>query len=151
MLERIYPQHHTNYSVVPIRGTVIKKDFPEVEEVLHEWPFNNTVVSYTTDKGELLQFEENNMMAAESTFRCVLDIKLLKGDPKTVKENTDVVVMESTAKRYFGNEDPIGKASNYSSRVSCHGSFRRRAFEQSPRMISSLHGMSAISSQLKTS
>ncbi len=112
VLERIYPQHHTNYSVVPHSfGTVITKDFPEVEEVCRmNGPFNNTVVTYTNEKGELLQFEENSMMAAEHTFFDVFSIRLLKGDPKTVlSKNTDVVVTESTAKRYFGNDDPIGK------------------------------------------
>ncbi|MEI9918775.1 MAG: ABC transporter permease [Bacteroidota bacterium] len=111
-LERIYPNHSTNYAVVPHSfGTVMPKDFPEVESVTRvQGPFGNAIVNYTNENGELIQFEEEHLIAAEKNFFQVFSIKLLKGDPATVlSKNTDIVITESTAKRYFGNEDPIGK------------------------------------------
>ncbi|HEX8060693.1 MAG TPA: ABC transporter permease, partial [Cyclobacteriaceae bacterium] len=111
-LERIYPNHRTNYAVVPHSfGAVMPKDFPEVEAVTRvQGPFGNAIVNHTTSKGELIQFEEQHMMAAEKNFFETFSIKLLKGDPATVlSKNTDIVITESTAIRYFGKEDPIGK------------------------------------------
>ncbi|HMJ69911.1 MAG TPA: ABC transporter permease [Cyclobacteriaceae bacterium] len=111
-LERIYPNHSTNYAVVPHSfGTVIPKDFPEVEQVVRiQGPANNVIVDHTNKKGELTQFEEQNILAAEKNFFNVFSIKLLQGDPNKVLANTtDVVITEKTAKRYFGAEDPIGK------------------------------------------
>jgi putative ABC transport system permease protein len=111
-LERIYPNHSTNYAVVPHSfGTVLPKDFPEVEQVVRiQGPVNNVIVNYTNPKGELTQHEEQKILAAEKTFFYVFSIRLLKGErDKVLTKNTDMVITEETAKRYFGNEDPIGK------------------------------------------
>lgn len=111
-LERIYPTHKTNYSVVPHSfGGVIPKDFAEVESVTRvNGPFNNVIVNHTTDNGELVQFEETKMIAAEKNFFEVFSYPLIKGEPsKVLQKNTDLVISQSAAKRYFKNEDPIGK------------------------------------------
>ena len=111
-LERIYPSHRTNYAVVPHSfGTVMPKDFPEVESVTRiAGPFQNAVVNYKNSKGELIQFEEQNLMAAEGNFFETFTIKLLQGDPaKALSKNTDLVISRSTAKKYFGDEEPMGK------------------------------------------
>jgi putative ABC transport system permease protein len=111
-LERIYPNHRTNYAVVPHSfGTVIPKDFPEVESVVRlQGPINNVVVNYIDKEGKSTQFEEQHILGAEKNFFQVFSIKLLKGDPANVlSKNTDMVITESTAKRYFGVEEPVGK------------------------------------------
>jgi putative ABC transport system permease protein len=112
VLERKYPNHSTNYAVVPHSfGDVMPKDFPEVEKVVRmSGNINDQIVTHRTDEGELVQFEEDFLQAAEANFFEVFNIKLLKGDAKTVLLNlTDLVITEATAKRYFGEEDPIGK------------------------------------------
>lgn len=111
-LERIYPNHRTNYAVVPHSfGTVIPKDFPEVEAVTRiQGPNNNVIVNYQNPKGELIQFEEQNILGVEKTFFETFDIKVLKGDAsKVFTKNTDIVITESTAKKYFGTDEAIGK------------------------------------------
>lgn len=111
-LERKYPNHITNYAVIPHSyADVIARDFPEVEQTVKmSGNFNNVLVNYTNDKQELKQFEENFIMAADSNFFDVFSIKLLQGDPKKVLVNpTDMVVTEETAKRYFGDSPAIGK------------------------------------------
>ncbi|MCI0751150.1 MAG: ABC transporter permease [Flammeovirgaceae bacterium] len=111
-LERKYPNHSTNYAIIPHSyGDVIQQDFAEVESVVKMGgPFNNVVVNYKNEKDELIQFEENFLMAADSNFFNVFSIKLQKGDPKKVLVTVnDIVITENTALRYFGKEDPIGK------------------------------------------
>jgi putative ABC transport system permease protein len=111
-LERKYPNHATNYAIIPHSyADAMLRDFPEVEQVVRMGgPVNNVIVTYKDSKDEQKQFEEDFLMAADSNFFDVFSIKILKGDPLKVLVNlTDIVVTEATAKKYFGAEDPIGK------------------------------------------
>ena len=50
-------------------------------------------------------------MFTDSTFFDVFSFRLLKGDPKTcLKEPRSIVLTEEYAKKYFGDEDPIGQS-----------------------------------------
>ncbi|MFZ5973454.1 MAG: ABC transporter permease [Bacteroidota bacterium] len=111
-LERKYPQHSTYYAIIPHSyADAMGRDFPEVEAVVRMGgPFNDVLVRYKDDRGDEKQFEEDFIMSADSSFFNVFSIKLLKGEANTVFKNlTDIVVTEATAKRYFGNEEPLGK------------------------------------------
>jgi putative ABC transport system permease protein len=111
-LERKYPNHSTYYAIIPHSyGDAIQNDFGEVESVVKVGgPINNVVVSYKNEKDEITQFEENFLMAADSNFFSVFSIQLIKGDPKKVLvTNSDLVITQTTAQRYFGDQDPIGK------------------------------------------
>jgi putative ABC transport system permease protein len=90
---------------------VLATEFPEVTSVVKMGgPFNDVLVSYQTSKDDLKQFEEDFVMAADSNFFEVFSIGLLKGDSKKVLlKQSDIVISESAAKRYFENSDPIGK------------------------------------------
>jgi putative ABC transport system permease protein len=111
-LERKYPNHSTNYAIIPHSyADVLPVDFPEIADVVKMGgPFNDIMVSYKNDKDEVKQFEEDFVMAADSNFFQMFSIKLLKGDPKqALIKLSDIVISEATAKRYFENEEPIGK------------------------------------------
>jgi putative ABC transport system permease protein len=111
-LERKYPNHSTHYAIIPHSyADAMGRDFPEVASVIKMGgPINNVVVNYRDARDEVKQFEENFIMAADSNFFNFFSIPLLKGDPQKALINLrDVVVTEQTAKRYFGNEEPVGK------------------------------------------
>jgi putative ABC transport system permease protein len=115
-LERKYPNHSTNYAIIPHSyGDMIQSDFAEVESVVKMFgPFNNVGVSYKDNAGNEKFFEENAVMAADSNFFKIFDLKIVKGDAaKMLVQNTDLVITEETAQRYFGKEDPIGKTLRY--------------------------------------
>jgi len=110
-LERKYPNHVTNYAIIPHSfADVIARDFPEVETTVKMAGPNNSVVTYIDEHQQRKQFEEEFIMVADSNFFDVFSIKLLQGDPKTVLSTvSDVVLTEQTVKRYFGEANPVGK------------------------------------------
>jgi len=56
------------------------------------------------------KFEEKNVFYADSTFLQVFSFKLIKGNPQTALQRSDAVLITGDmAKKYFGQEDAIGK------------------------------------------
>jgi len=92
------------YTCAPLPQTMIA-DYPEVIQatrIVGKW----SIVVKFQDKA----FYEDDILIVDSTFFDVFDFKLTKGDPKTVLVKPgSVVITESTAERYFGEEDPVGK------------------------------------------
>jgi len=120
-LERKYPSHITYYDIIPHSFMeVMVNDFPEVVAGTRIADFTaggrfGVMVRYTdTDKNnEQKSFEETKILAADSNFFDMFTIKILKGDQETaLKGANKMVITEETAKKYFGNEDPIGKTLN---------------------------------------
>jgi putative ABC transport system permease protein len=55
-------------------------------------------------------YNERNVFITDSDFFELFDFPLIRGDRKTVlSEPRSIVLTASSAKKYFGNEDPIGK------------------------------------------
>lgn len=56
-------------------------------------------------------FEQDDVAMADSTFFHVFDFPLIKGNPLTVlKDPFSIVLSETTAKKYFGNANPVGQS-----------------------------------------
>ncbi|MEZ4851226.1 MAG: ABC transporter permease [Bacteroidia bacterium] len=87
---------------------VMKREFPEVIDGVRLYPtgtFRPSVIEYK-DK----QFQEGGFMYADSTFFDVFSFHLLKGNPQTcLNAPKSVVLTETMVKKYFGEEDPMGK------------------------------------------
>ena len=94
-------------------------DYPEVEYATRvSSSFGYPVIRY----GDRV-FSEERWTAMDSTAFDVFALELVRGDPRTaLSKPNQVVITESTARRYFGDEDPMGKILN---------SDRRRDFEVS--------------------
>jgi putative ABC transport system permease protein len=93
---------------VAVTGTKVlpefKRIFPEVETGVRTYPVS-TVVTVADQT-----FREKRFVYADSSFFGVFSFRLLKGDPQTVLTNPyQLVVTASTAKKYFGETDAIGK------------------------------------------
>ncbi len=91
-----------NYTSTKVAPT-FQRTFPAVESAVR-MTSRDRIVSY----GDKL-FREYFMYADSSFFR-VFSFRVLKGDPRTALSGPGkVLVTESTAKRYFGGDDPVGK------------------------------------------
>lgn len=82
----------------------IQQEFPEVASFVR--------VSFTSllVRKDELKFQEDKVLRADSSFFQVFDFNLLSGDARTaLKRPFSIVLSESAAKKYFGNEDPLGQ------------------------------------------
>jgi len=112
VLERKYPNHVTHYSVIPHSfAKAMQQDFPEVESTLHLFgPNKNSVITYKVSDTEIKTFEEDYFLQADSSFFKFFDLDLVKGDKETALASPNqVIISETTAKKYFGKDDAIGK------------------------------------------
>ena len=108
-LERSYPGRSTSYAIIPQSiGGAIKTEYPEVLESTRLFNLGGNG-NFFLRIGEKT-FEENRVLAADSNFFRVFTCKILHGDPATALEKTHSVVLnETTAKKYFGTTDVVGK------------------------------------------
>lgn len=91
-------------------GNILKEEFPEVEEVVRANNWNHTLVKYESAKGESKAFYEEDIVRTDSTYFKVFTHKFVAGDPETcLKDLNTLVVTEPVAKKYFGDEDALGK------------------------------------------
>lgn len=91
----------TSGSIAP----ALLAEVQEVEAVTRLNMFRTMPVQYE-DKN----FTEPHFLIADKNFLDFFSIKVLQGDPQTALSGVDRVVLpESVAKRYFGDENPLGK------------------------------------------
>ncbi len=108
VLERKYPDHVTNYAIIPAGfSEILAEEIPEIKESTRLVGFPNFGATF---KYEDNVFEEKWAFFADSNFFRVLDFDLLQGDPNTALTNPNSIILtESSAQKYFGSDDPIGK------------------------------------------
>jgi len=87
-------------------GVLAKKELPEVKDVAR-LSFN---YKYNLFKYREKVFNEEHTAFADPSLFSVFDFKLIKGNnEKPFTDINSIVLTETTAKKYFGNEEPMGK------------------------------------------
>ncbi|MGD8537932.1 MAG: ABC transporter permease [Candidatus Aminicenantes bacterium] len=93
-------------------GPELKEKIPEVELVTRMIHRSNTLISY--EQKHFL--EEDFYWAGPETFR-IFSIPFISGDPGTALDDPSAIVLSSrAARKYFGNENPMGKTLTVSER-----------------------------------
>ena len=92
----------------PALGAHLDEELPEIE----------TACRYFEDEARLSvdnkSFFENELIFADSNFFQFFNFPLLEGNPATaLSDRSKIALTESMAKKYFGNENPIGKVMEY--------------------------------------
>jgi putative ABC transport system permease protein len=91
----------------PALAYTLRKDFPEVEKVTRFFPNwgRRNLLQYGDKK-----FYEMNLIRVDEHFFEVFDFPLVAGSKKEPFTGIhSILLTETTAKKYFGNENPIGK------------------------------------------
>jgi putative ABC transport system permease protein len=90
------------------------QDFPEVMSAVSLTPLWGAGLTRETHSFRNLskdqRYDEQNILAVDTSFFNVFSFPIVKGNPRTALKNLrGVLISESTAKRYFGDEEPVGK------------------------------------------
>jgi putative ABC transport system permease protein len=126
-----YDQHHANHKRIYRIGThvqatgldvrlaraarelgpILKDEVPEVENFVRVNDWGRTMVKYQPADGGEKAFNEENIARSDSNFFEIFTHKFIAGDRKTCLAGPNsLVVTQSTATRYFGDDDPINKS-----------------------------------------
>jgi len=97
---------HDMFAIVPIPlGPALKIEFPEIEEFVRLMDVGNNLFRY-----EEKEYYEDGFYIADSTIFKVFTHEFLIGDPKnSLSEPNTIVITDKIAKKYFGNNNPMGK------------------------------------------
>jgi len=86
-------------------GPQVVQDYPEVQSFVRFFNLSKSVFKYK-DK----EFFEDKFFCTDTTVFDIFTYECVKGDPKAaLKEPNKIALTESTANKYFGDTDPIGK------------------------------------------
>jgi putative ABC transport system permease protein len=90
------------------------RDFPEVESAVSLTPpgavgLMRRTFSFRNPEKDI-RFDEKNILAVDTTFFDVFTFPMVIGDGKQALKNPGgLLISESMAKKYFGDENPVGK------------------------------------------
>jgi putative ABC transport system permease protein len=84
--------------------------YPEIESYARIYRPGDVMVRYEENARAENYFTERRVWAVDSNFLQVFNYSFLQGDAASCLQRPDaVVITEATAKKYFGNENAIGK------------------------------------------
>ncbi len=91
----------------PMFAVTLKKDFPEVEQTARVMMHAPYKMLFEAGKNK---FYEEDGYFVDSTFLDVIPLSFIYGTPvKALDGRSSVVISQQMAKRFFGNENPVGK------------------------------------------
>ncbi|MBA2561676.1 MAG: ABC transporter permease [Chitinophagaceae bacterium] len=91
----------------PALATAMQKDIPEIESTVRI--YSNWGRKFLIKYGDK-NFYEENVYRADSSIFTVFNLPFLRGDAANAfKQLKSVVFTKTAAKKYFGDDDPIGK------------------------------------------
>jgi len=98
--------NHLIMAVTPAPlADALRNDFPEVESAARFWNYGSVLIKKTEEN-----IKELDVIMADSSVFSVFTIPFIEGNPKqALHDPYTMVISETTAKKYFPNENPIGQ------------------------------------------
>ncbi len=94
----------------PAMGPELERFFPEIEATARLSPMSPQILVFRPSQGPPRRFEETRGYLADGALLDIFDLDFVKGDPRTaLVDPATMVLTASFARKYFGDEDPIGK------------------------------------------
>lgn len=101
---------------------VLRREVPGVEKVAIALPQYKSTVAITPEK----VFAQEHILVAEPGFLDIFNVEIIRGDKHALTRPFEALISQSTAEKFFGNEDPIGRSFRYRSKydIKVAGVFR---------------------------
>jgi putative ABC transport system permease protein len=100
-------------TISPPFGYYLPTDFPEIQKMTRLLDNGITPLRY---KEKL--FNEKGVFFADENLFDVFSIKVLKGNPTTaLRDPFSIMLSQESAKKYFGDEDPMDKTIRYNNQL----------------------------------
>ena len=97
-------------NTAPAAGPTLKEMYPEVEAYTRVYRPGDVVVRYDPTTRAENFYSEKNILAVDSNFLQVFNYQIAQGDAAScLRKPNSVVITEATAKKYFADDNPIGK------------------------------------------
>ncbi|MEO6231941.1 MAG: ABC transporter permease [Ferruginibacter sp.] len=97
----------------PMYAPTLANDYPDAIKSVTRVSPDNDLVTYNN-----ISFNEKKIYLVDSNFFRFFSFKLLKGSAATVlNDPLSIVMTASAAKKYFGDEDPIGKVIDFNKQM----------------------------------
>lgn len=101
-------------AAVPAVGPTLKENYSQVKDYVRLFPLY-MVLTYDDPDQRRIAFREEKVQFTEPSLFDVFDFELIRGDESTALEGVNkIVVSERAAKKYFGDNNPIGKQLEWS-------------------------------------
>jgi len=103
-------EKHFHFSTAFPLAEAIRKDIPFVEKVTRIHHPDHPIIEIAPGK----RFKQDYVMMTDPEFFDVFDVKVLQGNAReALRKPYQALLTESTAKKFFGNENPMGKVFKY--------------------------------------
>lgn len=114
-------QHVTNNGEV---GTWWSIPWPLAEELRKNYGDNFSHVVLTTRYNAILTYEEKNLsqtgLFAERDFCELFTLQMIRGSRTALNDPSSLIISETLAKTYFGDQDPLGKVMILNKEMTVH-------------------------------
>jgi putative ABC transport system permease protein len=114
---------HTNdivdYNVPYALAPALASEYTEILEYTRIYELDTMTCSfkYQRQNGQQVKFYEDNFILVDPCFFSMFTFPLVQGDPTTALENPNSLILrEEIAKKYFGEDNPMGKKLTFNNR-----------------------------------
>lgn len=94
-------------------GEAMKEEFPEVVEYARLYNMgskNNVIITWEDAPNEPVVFKQRKFLYADAPILSLFSYEMVYGDrDKALQDPFTIVISETMARNYFGDEDPMGK------------------------------------------
>lgn len=107
-----YETFHRAFTPNPL-APELERSFPEIEETARLAKISNALL-----EADGKRFSENRFFLADGAVFDIFAFKFLAGEPNSALQRPQSLVLtEASARKYFGEADPLGKIVRYDTRV----------------------------------